>query len=126
VAPDEIVVVANVVGHELAHDAAGPPHGIDAVQNAQKRRSGNPQGGLRRREVRLYRLSAARRLYKESFFGGRVSEETKSEARSRLTVGLSAVDELASLSPHIAGEAFTAADCAAAMHFIMIRPWVST
>ena len=36
----------------------------------------------------------ARRLYKESLFGGSVSEETKREARERLAIGLEAVAQL--------------------------------
>lgn len=63
----------------------------------------------------------ARRLYKESFFGGRVSEETKSEARERLAVGLSSVAQLASFSPYALGTTFTAADCVAYMHLVMIK-----
>ena len=63
----------------------------------------------------------ARRLYKESFFGGQVSDETKREARERLEVGLQAVGRLATFSPYIFGAAFTAADCVAYVHFLMIR-----
>ena len=63
----------------------------------------------------------ARRMYKESFFGGSVSEETKHEARDRLAIGLNAVAQLSSFSPYILGSAFTAADCIAYVHFLMIR-----
>jgi len=63
----------------------------------------------------------ARRMYKESFFGGTVSEETKHEARDRLTVGLRAAAQLSSFTPYILGSAFTAADCIAYVHFLMIR-----
>lgn len=63
----------------------------------------------------------ARRLYKESFFGGQVSEETKREARERLELGLKAVAELSSFSPYILGTTFSAADCVAYVHFLMIR-----
>jgi glutathione S-transferase len=62
----------------------------------------------------------ARRLYKESFFGGEVSEETKREAKERLTIGLDAVECLSSFSPFIFGPSFSAADCAAYVHFFMI------
>ncbi len=62
----------------------------------------------------------ARRLYKESFFGGSVSEETKREAKERLTSGLKAVAQLAQFSPYILGSTFTAADCVAYVHFLMI------
>jgi glutathione S-transferase len=62
----------------------------------------------------------ARRLYKESFFGGEVSEETKHEANERLAIGLEAVARLSSFSPYILGPSFSAADCVAYMHFFMI------
>jgi glutathione S-transferase len=63
----------------------------------------------------------ARRLYKESFFGGSVSEETKHEAKERLAIGLKAVAQLAQFSPYIFGSTFTAADCVAYVHFVMIE-----
>ncbi|MDL2338537.1 MAG: glutathione S-transferase C-terminal domain-containing protein, partial [Pseudomonadota bacterium] len=63
----------------------------------------------------------ARRLYKESFFGGSVSDETKHEAKDRLEVGLESVARLSSFAPYIFGGTFTAADCVAYVHFLMIR-----
>ena len=63
----------------------------------------------------------ARRLYKESFFGGRVSEETKHEVKEKLAIGLKAVAQLAQFSPYIFDSTFTAADCVAYVHFIMIE-----
>ena len=63
----------------------------------------------------------ARRLYKESFFGGSVSKDTKAEAKGRLDLGLEAAARLCSFSPYIGGAAFTAADCVAYVHFLMIR-----
>lgn len=63
----------------------------------------------------------ARRLYKECFFGGMVSEETKREAHERLLVGLGAAARLAKFSPFILGSEFSAADCVAYVHFTMIR-----
>ena len=63
----------------------------------------------------------ARRLYKEAFFGGTVSEETKSEAKVRLTIGLQASAQLALFSPYVFGSQFTAADCVAYVHFVMIK-----
>jgi len=62
----------------------------------------------------------ARRLYKESFFGGDVSLETKREACEHLARGLEAVARLSSFTPYILGPAFSAADCVAYMHFFMI------
>jgi glutathione S-transferase len=62
-----------------------------------------------------------RRLYKECFFGGKVSAETKSEAKERLAIGLDAVARLATFNPYVLGAEFSAADCAAYVHFLMIR-----
>ena len=63
----------------------------------------------------------ARRLYKESFFGGSVSDETKAEARERLHIGLKGVARIAAFDPYIFGGAFTAADCVAFVHVDMIK-----
>jgi len=63
----------------------------------------------------------ARRLFKESLFGGSVSAETKREVLERLPMGLEAVSQLSRFSPYIFGPAFTAADCAAYMHFMYIK-----
>ena len=63
----------------------------------------------------------ARRLFKESLFGGSVSDETKREVLERLPLGLNAVAQLSHFSPYIFGPAFTAADCAAYMHFMYIK-----
>lgn len=62
----------------------------------------------------------ARRLYKEAFFGGTVSEETKNEVKERLNIGLKGLARLAKFSPYIAGDAYTAADCVAWVHFFMV------
>jgi glutathione S-transferase len=63
----------------------------------------------------------ARRLYKECFFGGVVSQETKDEASQRLVLGLQAVARLTRFAPFACGPEFTAADCVAYVHFTMIR-----
>lgn len=62
----------------------------------------------------------ARRLYKEVFFGGMVSEETKTEVKERLDTGLKGLSRLAKFSPYINGDTFSAADCVAWLHFLMI------
>lgn len=61
-----------------------------------------------------------RRLYKEAFFGGTVSEETKTEVSEKIDVGLHGLARLTKFSPYIAGDTFTAADCVAIVHFFMI------
>ncbi len=62
----------------------------------------------------------ARRLYKEAFFGGSVSEEVKQEVRERLDIGLKGLARLAKFSPFIAGESYTAADSVTWLHFFMV------
>ncbi|GAA0584207.1 glutathione S-transferase family protein [Rhizomicrobium electricum] len=61
----------------------------------------------------------ARRLYREAFFGGTVSDETKHDVHKQLAAGLKAIASLASFSPYILGP-FSAADCVAYVHFSMI------
>lgn len=62
----------------------------------------------------------ARRLYKEVFFGGSASDETKAEVKERLEVGLKGLTRLTKFSPFVAGDAFTAADCVAWLHLSMV------
>jgi glutathione S-transferase len=62
----------------------------------------------------------ARRLYKEAFFGGAVSDETRAEVKEKLELGLKGLAKLAKFSPYICGDAFTAADCVAWIHFGLI------
>lgn len=63
----------------------------------------------------------ARRLYREVFFGGAVSQETKIEARERLVAGLSAVAQLTTFAPYAFGASFTAADCVGFFHLEYVR-----
>jgi glutathione S-transferase len=61
-----------------------------------------------------------RRLYAESFFGAKVSEETKQQVEKELPRGLKALAQLARFTPFIAGTEFTLADCAAAQHLPLV------
>lgn len=62
----------------------------------------------------------ARRLYKEAFFGGTVSAETKDEVREKLEIGLQCLSRMAKFSPYILGSQLTVADCAAWAHLGVI------
>lgn len=62
-----------------------------------------------------------RRLYKEAFFGGTVSPETKQEVREKLAAGLEAVGRLTPFSSYAFGTRFTAADCVAFLHLDYVR-----
>ena len=72
--------------------------------------------------IELYLELPARRLYRESFFGGTVSQEVKDHVKADLARGAKALAAVAKFSPYIAGATFTHADCAAAVHL----PLVST
>jgi glutathione S-transferase len=62
----------------------------------------------------------ARRLYKEALFGGTVSDETKAEVKDRLEIGLTGLTRLATFSPYIAGDNYSATDIVAWLHFFMV------
>ena len=62
----------------------------------------------------------ARRIYREAFFGGTVSDETKTEVKERVEAGLAGLARLASFSPYVLGERFTAADVLAWVHFTLV------
>ncbi len=63
--------------------------------------------------IDLHLELVARELYKQAFFGGTVSDEVKSKARAQLAKSIPAFKRLARFSPYVAGDSFTAADCAA-------------
>ena len=68
------------------------------------------------RYIELHLELVARNLYPEAFFGGKVSDSLKQKLRPQLEKNIAALGKLARFSPFIAGERFTLADCAAAMH----------
>ncbi len=70
--------------------------------------------------VELHLELPARRLYKEAFFGGTVSEETKAEVAPLLEKGLRSFARLARFSPYIGSDNFTHADCAAWVHLPLV------
>ena len=70
--------------------------------------------------VELHVELVARRLYKEAFFGGTVSDETKAEVAPLLEKGLRSLGRLARFAPYIGGDTFTHADCAAWVHLPLV------
>jgi glutathione S-transferase len=62
----------------------------------------------------------ARRLYREAFFGGTVSDEVKKDVSRELAKGVRALRARARFAPYIGGEAFTLADCAAVVHLPLV------
>lgn len=61
--------------------------------------------------VDLHLELVARELYAQAFFGGTVPEATQQRVRQQLTRNVAAFRRLARLSPYLAGEQFTLADC---------------
>jgi len=61
-----------------------------------------------------------RRLYKEVFFGGKVSDEVKQAVEKDLGKGVRALKALAKFDPYIAGRDLTLADCAAFVHLPLV------
>jgi len=86
-----------------------------------------PSAALERAKVReliaVMELSlelVARRLYRQAFFGGTVSDETKQEVEKELAKGVRAFKQLAKFSPFAAGASLSYADCAAGVHLPLI------
>src|SRR5689334_17052980 len=86
-----------------------------------------PKDPLERAKVRelvtvieLHMELVVRRLYREVFFGGKVSDEQKEAVRKELAKGIRAFKALAKFDPFIAGKDLTLADCAAAVHLPLI------
>jgi len=63
--------------------------------------------------IELHLELVARELYPQAFFGGQVSEGTQKRALKLLTANVSGFKRLAKFAPYVAGDRFTAADCAA-------------
>ena len=60
--------------------------------------------------IKLDTELVARRCIAEAFFGGSVSEETKTSTETDLARGMQAVDQLMVCGPYTAGNSFTLAD----------------
>ena len=72
------------------------------------------------RYIELHLELVARNLYPEAFFGGQVSDGLKAKLRPQLEKNIAAFGQLAAFSPYVAGNAFTLADCAAAVHLPLV------
>lgn len=66
--------------------------------------------------LELHLELVVRRLYGEAFFGGKASDNAKTEVEKALVKGLTALARRTDFSAFAAGEAFGAADCVASMH----------
>ncbi len=63
--------------------------------------------------IELHMELVARDLYGQAFFGGTVSDGTKTRVRSQLEKNILAFKQLAKFAPYVAGATFTQADCSA-------------
>lgn len=70
--------------------------------------------------IELHMELVARRLYREYFFGGKVSDETKKEVERDLAKGMRGFATRAKFDPYIAGGELTLADCAAYVHLPLV------
>lgn len=70
--------------------------------------------------MELYLELPARELYPQAFFGQEISQETIARAEKTLKRGAAGLAKLAKFSPYIAGDTFTAADCAALAHLPLV------
>jgi len=70
--------------------------------------------------IELHLELEARKLYPQAFFGGKVSQEVSDRTAKVLRKHIAAFTALAKFSPYVAGDTFTLADCAAAVHLPVI------
>jgi len=70
--------------------------------------------------LELHLELVARRLYREVFFGGKVSDETREQVQKGLARGVRTLARLAKFEPYIAGAELTLADCAAFPHLPLV------
>lgn len=62
----------------------------------------------------------ARVLHSEALWGGKVSDGVKERQRKLLDQGIASFAKIAKFSPFVAGDTFTLADCAAAVHLPLV------
>ena len=70
--------------------------------------------------IELHVELVSRRLHKEAFYGGKVSDESKAHVERELTKGLKALARLAKFAPAIAGPELTLADVCAFVHLSIV------
>lgn len=70
--------------------------------------------------IELHVELVSRRLHKQAFYGGTVSDESKAQVERELTKGLKALGRLARFAPAIAGPELTLADVCAFVHLPLV------
>lgn len=72
------------------------------------------------RYLELHLELVARNLYPEAFFGGKVSDSAKEKIAPQLEKNIAGFAKLTTFSPFLAGNEFTLADCAGAVHLPLV------
>ena len=97
---------------------------VEAASPAHPLLPSDPLAAAKIREliqfIELHLELVARELYKEAFFGGKVSDDVKNNVRKLLTRNAAALGKLVKFSPYLAGATFTMADCAGAVHLPIV------
>jgi glutathione S-transferase len=100
---------------------------LEYIEDAYPARPLMPADAFQKAKVReivryleLHLELVARNLYGEAFFGGKVSDAAKEKTGEQLTKNVAAFSQLVKFSPFIAGDTFTLADCAAAVHLPLV------
>lgn len=100
---------------------------LEYIEDAYPARPLMPADAFQKAKVReivryleLHLELVARNLYGEAFFGGKVSDAAKEKTGEQLTKNVAAFAQLVKFSPFIAGDTFTLADCAAAVHLPLV------
>ncbi|NJN40556.1 MAG: glutathione S-transferase, partial [Gammaproteobacteria bacterium] len=70
--------------------------------------------------IELHVELVSRRLHKQAFYGGTISDESKAQIERELTKGLKALARHAKLAPAIAGPELTLADVCAFVHLPLV------
>jgi glutathione S-transferase len=100
---------------------------LEYIEDAYPARPLMPADAFQKAKVReivryleLHLELVARNLYGEAFFGGKVSDAAKEKTAEQLAKNVAAFSQLVKFSPFIAGDTFTLADCAAAVHLPLV------
>ncbi|MBX3610728.1 MAG: glutathione S-transferase [Hydrogenophaga sp.] len=72
------------------------------------------------RYLELHLELVARNLYPEAFFGGKVSDSAKEKIGPQLEKHIAGFAKLTTFAPYLAGDSFTLADCAGAVHLPLV------
>lgn len=97
---------------------------LEALQPSPPLLPAEPYAAAKVRELmifaNLHLELVARDLYAQAFFGGTVSEASQARVKKLLEKNIPAFRRLARFAPYVAGDRFTAADCAAYVNLPLV------